>query len=351
MNIKKPFLRALVFVLVFIIFFSIASKVLSKKFDYYSQTTTFYEQPDDSIDVIFFGASGFFRGVSPLVMWEEQGFTGYSRAIPSQQALTAYYYFLESLKYQSPKVVVLDAYRLVNEAKFKRDEFSYRASYVPMRFSLLKLQSLFDAASGSDLKTTFSYFVPFYRFHYRWRELSLEDFQIFNFNIGDPYKGLGLTFEIYPVTLPENFMAPTDEMHGIRIIPRKYFEKIIEICNERDIEVLLVSMPRFVKADYFEYNAVSKFAEEWGLTLIDYNLPELMEEVGFDPLTDASDEHHVNSFGAEKFSSHLGEYIKTNYEFDDKRDDPDFAHWHFDAEQLDQLIEENRNLLGISNPD
>jgi len=146
-------------------------------------------------------------------------------------------------------------------------------------------------------------------------------------------------------------MVPTDASYGIEIIPREYYEKIIEICNERGIEVLLVSMPRFIKADYFEYNAVSKFAEEWGLTLIDYNLPELMEEVGFDPLTDASDEHHVNSFGAEKFSSHLGEYIKTHYELADKRDDPDFAQWHIDAEQLDQLIEENRNLLGISNPD
>ncbi len=345
----KPFLRTIIFTLVFCIFFSVASQVLAEKFDYYSQTTRFYRQPEDSIDVLFLGASGFFRGVSPLIMWEEQGFTGYSRAIPSQQAITAYYYFLESLKYQSPEVVVLDAYRLVNEAKFKRDEFSFRASYVPMRFSLLKLQSLFDAASGSDLKTTFSYFVPFYRFHYRWRELSSEDFQIFSFNKGDPYKGLGVTFEIYPVTLPENFMAPTDEMHGIKIEPREYYEKIIKICIERDIEVLLVSMPRFVKADYFEYNAVSKFAEEWDLTLIDYNLPELIEEVGFDPLTDASDEHHVNTFGAEKFSSHLGEYIQTHYDLEDKRDDPDFVQWHADAEQLRQLIKENREVLGISN--
>ena len=284
-----------------------------------------------------------------MIMWEEQGFPGYSRAIPSQQAVTAYYYFLESLKYQTPELIVLDAYRLVNEAKFKRDEFSYRASYAPMRFSLLKLQSLFDVASGYDLKTTFSYLVPFYRFHYRWRELTTEDFQIFNFNKGDPYKGQGVSFEVYPVTLPHNFMAPTDEMHGIQPAQREAYEKIIEICFERDIAVLLVSMPRFVKADYFEYNAVSKFAEEWGLSLIDYNLPELMEEVGFDPLTDASDEHHVNAFGAEKFSSHLGGYIKSNYDLEDKRDNPEYAQWHADAEQLAQLIKENRENLRITN--
>ena len=349
MKTKHNFLRAIVFILVFSILFSIASQVLSKKFNYDSQTTTFYRQPEDSIDVLFLGASGFFRGVSPLVMWEEQGFTAYSRAIPSQQAITAYYYFLESLKYQNPRVVVLDAYRLVNEAKFIRDEFAFRASYVPMRFSLLKLQSLYNAASGSDLKTTISYFVPFYRFHYRWRELSLEDWQIFNFNKGDPYKGQGVTFEIYPVTLPENFMAPTDAIYGIKIIPREYYEKIIDLCIERDIEVLLVSMPRLVKADYYEYNAVSKFAEEWGLTLIDYNLPELMDEVGFDPLTDMSDEHHVNAFGAEKFSSHLGEYIKTHYALEDKRNDPDYVQWHTDAEQLSLLIQEKRKNLGILN--
>jgi hypothetical protein len=344
---SKPLLRAIIFLSIFIILFTIASRVLAAKFDYQSQTTTFYKQPEDSIDVLYFGASGFYRGVSPLIMWEEQGFTGYSRAIPSQQAVTAYYYFLESLKYQTPEVVVLDAYRLVNEAKFKRDEFAYRASYAPMRFSLLKLQSLFDVSSGFDPKIIFSYLVPFYRFHYRWRELTLEDWNIFNINKEDPYKGQGVTFEVYPITLPDNFMAPTDEMHGIKPAQREAYEKIIEICIERDIEILLVSMPRFIKADYFEYNAVSRFAEEWGLTLIDYNLPELMEEVGFDPLTDASDEHHVNSLGAEKFSSHLGDFIKTHYDLEDKRDDPDYEQWHADAEQLSQLLIENREKLGI----
>jgi len=70
MKTQHPFLRVIVFILVFCIFFSIASQVLSKKYDYDSQTTTFYKQPKDSIDVLFLGASGFYRGVSPLIMWE-----------------------------------------------------------------------------------------------------------------------------------------------------------------------------------------------------------------------------------------------------------------------------------------
>jgi len=211
------------------------------------------------------------------------------------------------------------------------------------------LESLFDIASESDTYTILSYLVPFYRYHSRWKELEREDWKVFRNNTDEPFRGQAVTFQIYPTSLPDNFMAPTDEIHGIKIIPRDYYEKIIDLCIERDIEVLLVSMPRLVKADYYEYNAVSKFAEEWGLTLIDYNLPELMDEVGFNPLTDMSDEHHVNAFGAEKFSSHLGEYIKTHYALEDKRNDPDYVQWHTDAEQLSLLIQEKRKNLGILN--
>jgi len=342
MKTQHPFLRVIGFIFVFCIFFSIASQVLSKKYNYDSQTTTFYKQPKDSIDVLFLGASGFYRGVSPLIMWEEQGFTSYTRAIPAQQAFTTYYYFLESLEYQNPKVVVLDAYRLVNSAHFEIQEFAYRASYEPMRFSRVKLQSLLDITSESDPSVLLGYIFPLYRYHNRWKELEKEDWRIFRNNADEPFKGQAVTFRIYPTSLPDNFMAPTDEIGGIKEISREYYEKIIQLCLEKDIEVILVSMPRLERSDYFEYAAVSKFSEEYGLTLIDYNLPELMDVVGFDPLTDMADKNHVNAFGAEKFSRHLGDYISTQFNLADKREDPNFNQWHIDAKELNQLIKENR---------
>ncbi|MEA3327447.1 MAG: hypothetical protein U9R53_09110 [Chloroflexota bacterium] len=129
---------------------------------------------------------------------------------------------------------------------------------------------------------------------------------------------------------------------GIKEISRLYYEKIIQLCREKDIEVLLVSMPRLERSDDYEYNAVSRFSDEYGLTLIDYNLPEFMDVVGFDPMTDMTDKNHVNSFGAEKFSRNLGDYISTQFNLADKREDPKYSQWNIDAEQLRQLIKDNR---------
>ena len=67
-----------------------------------------------------------------------------------------------------------------------------------------------------------------------------------------------------------------------------------------------------------------------------------MDEVGFDPLTDMADKNHVNAFGAEKFSSHLGDYISAHFNLIDKREDPKFNQWNIDVKEFSQLIKENR---------
>ena len=57
--------------------------------------------------MLYVGSSPLLRGVSPMVMWQEHGFTGYVRASALQAPSVSYGLLAESLKYQNPKLVVL----------------------------------------------------------------------------------------------------------------------------------------------------------------------------------------------------------------------------------------------------
>jgi hypothetical protein len=328
------------FLTIFVLLFAYSSKVFSRKWPESDLVQKFYEQPKDSIDVLFLGASGFGTGVSPLILWKEAGFTSYVRSIGAQQAVMTYYYLLESLKYQHPKVVVLDAYRLIRHSDIENRESAYRRSYEPLKMSLIKWQFLFDITKNSDFDTFLSFLFPFFRYHTRWDELNRADFQ-FRKKINNIYRGQFLAVDVYPTELPENFMAPTEEEVNIHEDELYYFEEMIKICKENDIQVFFLVMPRLTLAKYSEYNAVKKFADENHILFVDYNFPDLMAEVGFDPQKDMFDPGHVNICGAKKFSINLSTYLLENFDLPDKRNDPNYQYWNSDLDKLEVLLAEH----------
>lgn len=343
MKFNRPLFRIIGFLIIFSIFFAYTTQVFTRKWGYQAQTTIFYQQPEDSIDVLFLGASGFDWGVSPLILWEETGVTSYVRAIGATTSSMIYYYFLESLKYQNPDIVVLDAYHLVRYWNIDDNEPSYRRSFEPLDFSLIKLKALFDISKNSDFDTFISLLFPFFRYHSRWSELSKNDFVKTDNPEDLIFKGQFIGFEKYEIDYSDEFMAETNEAKGISEESRDYYEKIIEICNEKGIHVVLMSMPRLATADYAEYNAVKTYAEENKLIFVDYNLPELMNAVGFEPEKEMIDSGHINTCGAQKFSSHFAQILAENYSLDDKRNDPKFEIWDRDAAHLRALLDENCN--------
>ena len=53
----------------------------------------FYEEPKNSLDVLFIGSSSMFCNVNPLILFKEEGFASYILGTSSQQ-LEATYFFL-----------------------------------------------------------------------------------------------------------------------------------------------------------------------------------------------------------------------------------------------------------------
>ena len=99
-----------------------------------------------------------------------------------------------------------------------------------------------------------------------------------------------------------------------------YLNKIIDLCKDRGVELLLVKTPSNATAEEKRYyNAVEVIAKERGVGFVDYNL--CYDEIGLDLKSDFYDATHLNVWGAEKFSKYFvdtQEYFKGKTRSDDE---------------------------------
>ena len=106
--------------------------------------------------------------------------------------------------------------------------------------------------------------------------------------------------------------------------------KLIEECQQRNIEVLLVHLP-YPASENSQMNAntVGSIAEEYGVNYLDLMR---MDSV-VDYMVDCYDHQaHLNPSGGWKITDFLGRYLQDNYDLTDRRDDPSYANWKQDVQ-------------------
>lgn len=259
----------------------------------------FYAEESNTIDVLYLGSSNSFYDINPLIIYEEQGLTGYVLGSGEQRLFTSFYYLQEALKHQKPKVVVCDALGLFYDGPGEEEQS--RKAYDYMKFSHEKIQSLQIAAKEEG--ELLSYAFPFVRYHARWSSLNERDF-LYPLS----YKHYSLKGYAYSETVAEGLPAFDMEhiMHpGISIGETNefYFQKIRKLCEEEGIILLLIKTPN-IEWGSLEHALTSELAEKNHIPFYDYNT--FMHEIGIWEECCFLDGAHLNYIGAEKLSSHLG---------------------------------------------
>ena len=126
----------------------------------------FYEEPRNSLDVIFLGSSHIYSGISPIEMWNTYGVAGYNCTSSSQCAYKSYRFLLDIFKCQKPKVVIFDLLSLfIDETN---DEISNRSALNYMRFSPNFLTTVHHSMNKKNGETIESYIIPAGRNYLQW---------------------------------------------------------------------------------------------------------------------------------------------------------------------------------------
>lgn len=277
-----------------------------------SRFADFFEH-SESYDLLFFGTSHVFNGISPFELWESHGISAYNCGSAGAAIPTTYWAVVNALDYSQPELLVLDCYRIGYPGKYYYEAGIHRLlDAFPLSFN--KLRAAIDLGWEAGLSSEIVF--PFVLYHSRWNELGKDDFLISS----PKTNGFAANVNISPGTEPSRTKSKaefSDDMPGVA-----YLRKIIELCRERDIDVLLTYLPFPASAeDVMEANAVADLAAEYDLDYINFlDLSVIDYELDvFDSVS------HLNMSGARKVSAYLGDYISSRYSLPDRRSDPAYT--------------------------
>ena len=346
MSSKQRALSTVLFILMIATLFSGIFKILKiKAVDGTYSLTKFYEQREDSIDVLFLGSSHAYENISTQVMWDNYGFATYDLGGSGQPPWNTYYYLKEALKTQHPKLVVYDVYMLTFDHQYGDTARAMKNTY-GMRFSPDKLAAIKVSFEYQSIYDLMDYLLEFPTYHSRYSELDEGDFT----NKGRDYategfgrfqcedwKGFYLNVGLTPL---KPFDIPqSDQRLPLAPKQREYFEKIVELTQQEGVPLLLVSSPyQASETEMMLYRTIEDYARQNDIPFINYTLS--YEELNLNLKTDYADEGHLNEKGCAKYTDKLGSYIKSHYVIPDHRGEYKYRDYERMSEWYRDVIDE-----------
>ena len=338
---KKKMLCCLCILLVTALLLGFAQALLQPKYMTVSKEgaliAEYYKEKNPSHDVLFIGDCEVYEGFTPPTLWEEYGITSYIRGSAQQLSWQSYYLLEDTLRYETPKVVVFNVLSL--KYGEPQDEAYNRMTLDGMEWSMAKVNAI--KASMTEGESFLSYVFPLLRFHSRWNDLTGEDLQYLLQRAPISHNGYLMQNEIKGgrsdrVGKPlADYTLPATSM--------EYLEKMRALCEEKGIELILVKAPTNDWKYYWydEWDAqIADYAEKNQLSY--YNFIPLCDEIGIDWQTDTYDVGvHLNVFGAEKLTAYFGKILAEKHGLVDHRADASLsAVWQ---DKLDAYYQERNS--------
>ena len=288
----------------------------------------FYAEPENTLDTIIIGNSEAYSSFSPLEMWHAYGITSYVSAKGAILMSDAYYILREVLKTQSPKLVVFetDAVFPQKEDQTLRDRTINNV--IENESPLIKYHDVWKIQKPEN------YFAPI---DYKWQSYSrgqmddprTEGYESRNLVVSDGKN------EVY-----------RDGKINFWIL--EYMDKFVDLCREKNIQVLFVTVPNIITTSKLNSQAIKNYCTSRGIPQIDFS--EHPEFINIDWTKDTRDGGvHMNTRGAKKVSLFLGQYIIDQYGIKDRRDDKKLAErWDRDYKRYKNEVQiKRKKILGL----
>lgn len=382
---KRNIGKIIAFLAIFSVLFYYVSDILQPEYyyddvagdgaGYEDRFNAFYQEPDNSLDIIFLGPSTVLSSFLPIELYKQCGITSFSLASGGQYMPTSYCLFKSAINCQKPKCVVLDISALVASNEFYRtiSENNYKVIQeireLPIRYEAILASGFMDVDMDEWL-------MPILKFHSRWKKITEDEWRREERCCNYPcyYKGSFFDIRINPwyqkrtasliveaeyspdylVNFPNDFNSEAIELQKfycsqINENQKVYFEKIIALCEKEDIELVCVKGPTAVSWSQEKHDNVEAFLSQFDLELVDFNYGSHKMDVDWQ--IDTSDNgYHVNYFGALKATEQLIDYLQQHYSLPDHRGDKNYAGWEialtdYEEEIAEKLATDNEKAL------
>lgn len=275
----------------------------------------FYNQPENSLDIIIMGSSLNAGAIQTYCLGAETGTSVYNLSVSAQTTPAREYYLKEVLKTQNPKLIIMETYRYIAQPEMSVEEINYSAA--GMKPSYNKFQFLWNVPISEGGGERMELFIPLFAYHNRWTELTEEDWKgqgqiSYKYQRGD-------TSDHAAVAPQQACTEPVKEIGSIPEVQKEYLERIIDMAEENHIQLLFFNPPNAGtnEGNYKAYNALYEYLDSQGIDWLDCNYERaIMDKIDTD--VDFADNYHVNMSGGYKTTQFLADYINSHYELEGK---------------------------------
>lgn len=285
----------------------------------------YYVQPKNSIDLLVMGSSHAYEGISTTSLWREGGIAAYNLCGSAQPIWNTYYYMKEALKTQTPRVIVLDVFKVVDIPDTYAPLTDTYRNTMGIKDPLHRWQSIL--VSTPDWGERLSCFFGWPVYHTRYNELKKDDLarQIEGVDYVN-FKGF-----VGNVNMPGDQRLPdTSADKTLAPLPPKgeeYLRRCIALAKQHDIPIVLTVVPHVIAAEAHQpmYNTIAQIAAEENVPFWDFNAN--FRETGLVDTEHIADEQHLNVTGAALFTTFLANRLRETYDLPDHRGDTAYESW------------------------
>ena len=269
----------------------------------------FYQEEENSLDVVFLGASDVFSGFSPALAYEECGFTSYMYAIDANPGALYKYQLKEVLSTQKPQKIFVEVNGFLYDQPMDEERLRIFTENIP--FSLNELEAILRFKEEDKLGTLF----PFIIYHGDWEKgrglLDQVEWRLSTSRTPSVLKGI-ITCTTIDKTLPEDVVLSQEQMAAMKI-GEQALEEFLAFCREEDLEnIVFVRFPhKSADKQKMLVDQIENRVRECGYSFL--NLEEHKEAMGLDVLQDYYNSEHLNIYGQSKLTTYLGDMIVNEY--------------------------------------
>lgn len=276
----------------------------------YHQVDAFHSLPENTVEVILYGSSHAFRGVNAMQLYQGHGIGSYNYSWHWQKLNTVTLFLKDSLQTQTPKVVLIETFycnKVLSDIDMNAE--IYYSRYIHNKDAQ---RAYIQQCFGDKWTRYAAYYVPLIAFHDNWSSLSVKSFRPLSSG-KNLVNSMGFSHSSYidPISTP----YPDFPQEELSADATAELDKIVDICREKDIEIIFYTVP--YQGEYCYSNAMAEYAKSKGYPYLD--LFQYIDEIGLDGATDFSDPTHLNTSGATKVADFLGAYITEHYDVTDMR--------------------------------
>lgn|GEM_PF-3326255 len=287
-----------------------------------------------NIDIAIFGTSHALNAYDPRIIEMELGLSTFNLACTSQTLKSTQAVAEMIVNDHDLKLVILDLFSTSVWPSINERGKSLQLNtldYVP--FSAAKSKVIFDMFNINEMPYAFSETL---RYHETWpnktKQSSVDTYYVWN-SI-DSYNGYRNSNLIIQDADWKEFLKVYKEKRSKGEVPTELTEgekkrtlEIIDIFKKRDIPILVVNAPSYLKDEYPVEGAyaklLSEFLKKQGLTYLNFN--ELWEELDLNKMY-FKDPNHLNIRGSIATSAYLARYIKDSFTYKSNVEIPNKKH-------------------------